>query len=66
MNNIQIALKAYEKTEHIETIEEICEKCGFPKEDHGPMSQRCPLIIREISLGYKDYSFYKGRTEKFA
>lgn len=58
------ALTAYEKTEHTELIEDVCERCGFPIEDHGPLSQKCPLIINGISLGYKDYSFYKKLLTK--
>lgn len=62
MNNIQIALKAYEKTEHTE-IDILCENCGYNKEEHGPLSNKCPNYIKGLKLGFRDYSCYKAKVD---
>jgi hypothetical protein len=63
MNPItQKVLRAYEKTEHIE-IDVLCENCGYNKEEHGPLSDRCPNYIGDLKLGYKDYSCYKTKVD---
>ena len=62
MNNIQIALKAYEKTEHTE-IDILCENCGYNKEEHGPLSGKCPNYIGDLKLGYKEHSSYEERVD---
>jgi len=63
MNNLtQKALKAYEKTEHTE-IDILCENCGYNKEEHGPLSGKCPHYTGDLKLGYKDYSCYKTKVD---
>ena len=65
MNNLtQKALKAYEKTEHTE-IDILCENCGYNKEEHGPLSGKCPHYTGDLKLGYKDYSCYKTKVDWF-
>lgn len=58
----QQALRAYEKTEHIE-IDVPCENCGYNKEEHGPLSDMCPNYIGDLKLGYKEHSSYKEKVD---